>query len=125
MNDLSELEKELKKLRPTQPSPVLFERVGEALKDGRASAEADALQLDARLGAPGPQTSGTPYLFSTRVIRACHAVASRVGGQSVVAFFPEISVHSLLDPAFPRRVFGKPVPIVMDPRLDRALKVRA
>jgi hypothetical protein len=37
MNDFSELEKELKKLRPAQPSPMLFERVGEALKDCRAS----------------------------------------------------------------------------------------
>ena len=37
MNDFSELEKELKKLRPVQPSPVLFERVGEALKNCRAS----------------------------------------------------------------------------------------
>jgi hypothetical protein len=37
MNDFSELEKELRKLRPTQPSPVLFERVGEALKNCRAS----------------------------------------------------------------------------------------
>ena len=36
MNDFSELEKELRKLRPAQPSPVLFERVGEALKDCRA-----------------------------------------------------------------------------------------
>ena len=36
MNDFSELENELRKLRPTQPSPVLFERVGEALKDSRA-----------------------------------------------------------------------------------------
>jgi hypothetical protein len=35
MNDFSELEKELSKLRPAQPSPVLFERVEEALKDGR------------------------------------------------------------------------------------------
>jgi len=35
MNDFSELEKELRKLRPTQPSPVLFERVGEALKNCR------------------------------------------------------------------------------------------
>jgi hypothetical protein len=41
MNDFSELEKELRKLRPAQPSPVLFERVGEALKD-RTSASADA-----------------------------------------------------------------------------------
>ena len=37
MNDFSELEKELRKLRPTQPSPVLFGRVGEALKNCRAS----------------------------------------------------------------------------------------
>ena len=42
MNDFSELEKELRKLRPAQPSPVLFERVGEALKNCRASAAADA-----------------------------------------------------------------------------------
>src|SRR5262245_59230310 len=37
MNDFSELEKELGKLRPAQPSPVLIERVGEALEDGRPS----------------------------------------------------------------------------------------
>lgn len=36
MNDFSELERELRKLRPTQPSPVLFDRVGEALKDSPA-----------------------------------------------------------------------------------------
>ena len=36
MNDFSELEKELRKLRPAQPSPALSERVGEALKDSRA-----------------------------------------------------------------------------------------
>jgi hypothetical protein len=33
MNDFSELENELRKLRPAQPSPVLFERVGEALEN--------------------------------------------------------------------------------------------
>jgi len=37
MSDFSELEKELRKLRPAQPSPVLFDRVGEALKHGRLS----------------------------------------------------------------------------------------
>src|SRR5215813_13106962 len=37
MNDFSELEKELRKLRPVQPSPVLIKRVGEALKERRAS----------------------------------------------------------------------------------------
>src|SRR6266511_5570954 len=33
MNDFSELENELKKLRPAQPSPVLFARVEEAMVD--------------------------------------------------------------------------------------------
>jgi hypothetical protein len=42
MNDFSELENELRKLRPAQPSPVLFERVGEELEDSRPSAAADA-----------------------------------------------------------------------------------
>ena len=42
MNDFSELENELRKLRPAQPSPVLFERVGEALESSRTSAAADA-----------------------------------------------------------------------------------
>jgi hypothetical protein len=36
MNDFSDIEKELRRLRPAQPSPVLFERIGEGLK-GRAS----------------------------------------------------------------------------------------
>lgn len=36
MNDFSELEKELRKLRPAQPSSMLFERVGEALENSRA-----------------------------------------------------------------------------------------
>jgi hypothetical protein len=42
MNDFSELEKELRKLRPAEPSSVLFERVGAALEKSRASAAADA-----------------------------------------------------------------------------------
>ena len=42
MNDFSELENELRKLRPAQPSPVLFERVGEALGNCRAAAATDA-----------------------------------------------------------------------------------
>jgi hypothetical protein len=42
MNDFSELEKELRKLRPAQPSSVLFERVGEALEGCKASVAADA-----------------------------------------------------------------------------------
>jgi hypothetical protein len=37
MSDFSDLEKELRKLRPAHPSPMLFERVGEALKDSKAA----------------------------------------------------------------------------------------
>jgi hypothetical protein len=36
MNDFTEIENELKKLRPAQPSRVLFERIEEALDDRRA-----------------------------------------------------------------------------------------
>jgi hypothetical protein len=43
MNDFSELENELRKLRPAQPSTVLFERVGEAVRDSRPSAAAHAM----------------------------------------------------------------------------------
>jgi hypothetical protein len=43
MNDFSEVENELRKLRPARPSPILFERIDEAMaQDCRASAAADA-----------------------------------------------------------------------------------
>jgi hypothetical protein len=35
MNDFSEIENELRRLRPARPSPVLFERIEEALSDCR------------------------------------------------------------------------------------------
>jgi hypothetical protein len=37
MNDFSELENELRKVRPVQPSPLLFKRVGQSLEDRRES----------------------------------------------------------------------------------------
>jgi hypothetical protein len=43
MNDFSELENDLRALRPARPSPVLFERIEEAMVENcRASAAADA-----------------------------------------------------------------------------------
>lgn len=43
MNDFPELENDLKALRPAQPSPVLFERIEEAMgEDRKASAAVDA-----------------------------------------------------------------------------------
>jgi len=38
MNDFSQIEKELRKLRPARPSPILFERIEEAMIDCRAGA---------------------------------------------------------------------------------------
>ena len=38
MNDFSQIEKELRKLRPARPSPILFERVEQAITSGRAVA---------------------------------------------------------------------------------------
>jgi hypothetical protein len=48
MNDFSDLENELKKLRPAQPSPVVFERVGQVLEDRRAG----ALSARSAVGSP-------------------------------------------------------------------------
>jgi hypothetical protein len=43
MNDFSEIENELRKLRPAQPSPILFERIEEAMAEPcRSPAAADA-----------------------------------------------------------------------------------
>jgi hypothetical protein len=49
MNDFSELEKELRKLRPAQPSPVLFDRIEQALETCRAGAS-PATQSRMRFG---------------------------------------------------------------------------
>jgi len=77
MNDLSELENELRKLRPAQPSSVLFDRVGDSLEK-RTSIASDAKwkrwrfrgwsrrgasDIDAKLGRARERerTSQTPY----------------------------------------------------------------
>jgi len=41
MNDFSELEKDLKALRPAQPSPVLFERIEEAMAENSRAPVSD------------------------------------------------------------------------------------
>jgi hypothetical protein len=42
MNDFSEIENELRKLRPAQPSPIFFERVEEALTENCRASVSDA-----------------------------------------------------------------------------------
>jgi hypothetical protein len=77
MNDFPELEKELKKLKPAQPSSVLFERVEEGLEDCGASvsdakpkrwrftewSRREATDIDAQLvrARKRGRTSQTPY----------------------------------------------------------------
>jgi hypothetical protein len=79
MNDFSELEKDLKALRPAQPSPVLFERIEGAMAENSRAPNArpianwfwrftewsrgDASDIDGRLGRAREreQTSQTPY----------------------------------------------------------------
>ena len=68
MNDFSELENELKKLRPAQPSPVVFERVEQALEACRAGALAGTTLSRSRynwwwLGL-GLATAGIVVLFA-------------------------------------------------------------
>jgi hypothetical protein len=42
MNDFSEIENELRKLRPAQPSPILFDRIEEAMAESCRASAADA-----------------------------------------------------------------------------------
>src|SRR5438876_477826 len=48
MNDFSDIENDLRKLRPAQPSPVLFERIEEALAKHRSAAVATQVVYNTR-----------------------------------------------------------------------------
>jgi hypothetical protein len=54
MSDFSELENELRKLRPAQPSPVLFQRVEEAMTEDCGAFESNATRKRSRF-------TETPY----------------------------------------------------------------
>jgi hypothetical protein len=59
MNDFSELENDLKALRPARPSPVLFERIEEALADSRPGALATPKRRES--GSLTRQPERSPY----------------------------------------------------------------
>jgi hypothetical protein len=70
MNDFSELEDDLRALRPSRPSPVLFERIEEAMAENRkASAAADAGPMANWLG----RFTETPYRFGIGLAAAAAA----------------------------------------------------
>jgi hypothetical protein len=71
MNDFSELENDLRALRPARPSPVLFERIEEAMaQDRKASAAADAGPMAGWLR----RFTETPYRFGIGLAAAAAAV---------------------------------------------------
>ena len=78
MNDFSELENDLRALRPARPSPVLFERIEEAMAENRkASVAADAGPMASWLR----RFTETPYRFTVPAHSALSTV-QRVCPQS-------------------------------------------
>ena len=71
MNDFSELENDLRALRPARPSPVIFERIEEAMAENcRASAAADAKPMAANWFR---RFTETPYRFGIGLAAAAAA----------------------------------------------------
>jgi hypothetical protein len=72
MNDFSELENDLKALRPARPSPVLFERIEEAMvEEPRASAAANAQTFSK---SPWRRFMETPFRFGIGLAAAAAAI---------------------------------------------------
>jgi len=90
MNDFPELENDLRALRPARPSPVLFERIEEAMaKDGKASAASNSRwswrrftewsrvhvsDVEGQLGGAKEDRTQTPFRFGIGLAAAAAAV---------------------------------------------------
>ena len=70
MNDFSELEKDLKALRPARPSPVLFERIEEAMAENRRTPVPDARPITKWFW----RFTEAPYRFGIGLAAAAAAV---------------------------------------------------
>ena len=70
MNDFSELEKDLKALRPAQPSPVLFERIEGAMAENSKARVSDATPIANWFW----RFTETPYRFGIGLAAAAAAV---------------------------------------------------
>jgi hypothetical protein len=70
MNDFSELEKDLKALRPAQPSPVLFERIEGAMAENSRAAASDARPIANWFW----RFTETPYRFGIGLAAAAAAI---------------------------------------------------
>jgi hypothetical protein len=90
MNDFSELESDLKALRPSRPSPVLFERIEEAIAEDRKawaasgskwswrrfteSSRGDASNIGGQIGRANEDRTQTPFKFAIGLVAAAAAV---------------------------------------------------
>lgn len=70
MNDFSELEKDLKALRPAQPSPVLFERIEGAMAENSKARVSDATSIANWFW----RFTETPYRFGIGLAAAAAAL---------------------------------------------------
>jgi hypothetical protein len=90
MNDFSELENDLKALRPAEPSPVLFERIEEAIAEDRKASAAsgsrwswrrftewsrgDANDIGGQIGRAIEDRTQTPFKFGIGLVAAAAVV---------------------------------------------------
>ena len=98
MNDFSDIENDLRKLRPAQPSPVLFERIEEALAKHRSAPVAADTRRNWRRLLETPYNWGCGGFGSIRsnqfgtpagARRKCHTGFICAGNDSVGACHPE------------------------------------
>jgi hypothetical protein len=128
MNDFPELENDLRALRPSQPSPVLLERIEEAMvEDGKASvasgtrwswrrftewSRGHASDTEGQLGRAKEDRTQTPFKFGIGLVAAAAAVVlllarintdqTRNEEKEVAQVAPESETRPVL-PAFPGR----------------------
>jgi hypothetical protein len=100
MNDFSEIENELRKLRPAQPSPILFDRIEEALAEPcRASAAADGRSGWWRFTEP-PHSWGLGLAAAAALVLFA-AVAmehQQTRGKEIAQISPEAQTAPMSDP---------------------------
>jgi len=102
MNDFSELENELRALRPAQPSPVLYERIEEAMAEDReVSAAGDARWTWRRLfewkrsQARDTQAAGPKHLEQARQIPFRLAIGLAAVAAAVLLLLARINTDEM------------------------------
>jgi hypothetical protein len=97
MNDFSEIENELRKLRPAQPSPILFDRIEEALAEPcRASVVADARHHWWRFTeAPYSWGMGLAAAAALVLFAAISMERQQGGGKEIAQILPEAETAPL------------------------------